>query len=84
MIHAPECCTQGHLYTQQSSDIFLRELQKNLYLYPDSSLPKDLFLDNTAVDFKLTKYYVIEPNLIKHVGFVSTLKGPSIRPADFW
>ena len=80
---APDCCTQGHLYTQQSSDIFLRELQKHLYLYPDSSLPKDLFLDNTAVEFKL-KNYVIEPNLIKHVGFVSTLKGPSIRPADFW
>ena len=79
---APMCCMPAHLYTKASVSVFARELETRLRKAPESTRPLDIVIDQILQKNKLTAL-LVEPNLVHHIGFVSTLKGVSKNPKNF-
>ena len=80
VVEAPGCCTPGVLYSQ----LYLSNLIKYLNDTKCSqSFPVDLALEQFAERNYLDRLLVI-PNLVKHIGFVSTLPGKRRKnPREF-
>ena len=79
VVSAPGCCTPAVLYPQNHLTNIID------YLHQTECTPKfplDLALDKYAGDKKLNKYLVV-PNLVKHIGFVSTLGKSWKNPREF-
>ena len=79
---APMCCTQAHLYSRTSAVVFAKGLINEIMKNPSSLTPFDLVIDKIAEEERL-KGFLVEPNIVQHIGFVSSLKGISKHPEQF-
>ena len=79
VIKAPGCCTQSILYPAYVIPDLLDHLHN---VKCTASMPVDLAIDD-FVSVKSSKRYLIEPNLFTHIGYISSIKGPSPDPALF-
>ena len=74
---APGCCCPANLYPRAH----LEELVQYLHeIHCDRSLPIDLAIDKFVEDRGLKKLLVV-PNMVKHIGFVSSLPGKNWKTA---
>lgn len=76
---APECCSPGILYPAEIVTMLNRHLNNTVchHNYPlDMALTA--FTNNLAYPS-----YIVQPNLVKHIGMISTLKGVSKYPWEF-
>ena len=79
VVPAPDCCSPAILYTADKAK------QLSTYLKTktcSSSYPIDFAMDEFA---KLNNYkkYLVEPNLLQHIGMFSSLKAKSAFPERF-
>ena len=79
IIPAPACCSPSILYPSHVIPDILDYLH-NVKCRHDN--PVDLAIDKFAVNSQYKKY-LIEPSLFMHIGYISTLKGPSRSPELF-
>ena len=76
---APDCCTPAVLYPARSAGKFASHLST---VTCSNNFPLDFALENFMGGIQL-KRYLIEPNLFKHIGLVSSTKGISRDLRDF-
>ena len=77
VVQAPGCCCPANLYPKshlQELVQYLREIRC------DRSLPIDLAIDKFVEDRGYKKLLVV-PNMVKHIGFISSLPGKNWKPA---
>ena len=78
-VPAPDCCSPAILYPRHTA----REITK--YLNQTTCSP-NYPLDKALDDFRERNdipAYLIEPNLVRHIGMVSTIKGLTRHPEEF-
>ena len=77
VVPAPGCCCPANLYQRSH----LRELVQYLQgIRCDRSLPIDLAIDKFVEDRGYSKLLVV-PNMVKHIGFISSIPGKMWKPA---
>ncbi|KAK2150022.1 hypothetical protein LSH36_427g04025 [Paralvinella palmiformis] len=76
---APQCCTPAVLYRSCVVSDLVDHLDRTKCT---KRAPVDLVIDAYTVKHNF-RNYVIEPNLFKHIGYISTLKGPARDPSFF-
>ena len=79
---APMCYTPAHVYSRTSAAVFAKGLNREIMKNTSSLTAFDLLIDQIAEEERL-KGFLVEPNIIKHIGFVSSLKGVSKHPENF-
>lgn len=79
VVPAPGCCTPAVLYPQDHLLSMIDYLQQTEC---SAGFPLDLALDKFALDRELGKLLVV-PNLVKHIGFVSSLGKAWKNPREF-
>lgn len=79
MVSAPECCSPCILYPSKSAAHIVRYLEA---VTCSHSMPLDIALDTYTHTRSLTAY-LVEPNVFRHIGFISTMKGLSNHPEEF-
>ena len=78
-IPAPDCCTQGVLYPTDMAQKLIDYLQT---VTCSAVFPVDLAMDAFAKSHGYQRR-LVEPNLLTHVGMVSSLRYNSKSPKDF-
>ncbi|KAK3596558.1 hypothetical protein CHS0354_010435 [Potamilus streckersoni] len=73
---APSCCTPAMLYTNDGARIVSNYLN-GVNCYP--KFGKDTAIDTLLMDKKLNAK-LVQPNLFKHIGLVSAVRGEMIDP----
>lgn len=79
LVRAPDCCTQAVLYPTSVVEglaEYLSEVVSNI----DFSV--DLAIDAFAHEHGLRRH-LVEPNLCRHIGFVSTIRSYAKKAAEF-
>ncbi|ELT98042.1 hypothetical protein CAPTEDRAFT_173301 [Capitella teleta] len=76
---AADCCSPSILYPREITSALLHFLNGTT-CKPDFAI--DLALDAFVHDRDLLRFS-LEPNLFKHIGFMSTIKGMSHHPEEF-
>lgn len=80
VVYAPGCCTPAVLYQRAHLSDLIQYLKKVSCLL---GFPVDLALDKFADDRDLQRLLVV-PNLVKHIGFISSLPGKGWKnPKEF-
>lgn len=79
MVSAPECCSPSILYPSKSAGHIVLYLET---VTCSHSMPLDIALDTYTSTRSLTAYLVV-PNVFRHIGFISTMKGLSNYPEEF-
>ncbi len=79
VVPAPDCCTPAILYSSQNA----KELSEHLKMTTCSAaFPVDAAIEQFASKHGHEKY-LVEPNLMQHIGMLSSIKTWSDRPLDF-
>ena len=79
VLPAPNCCSPAILYKADKA----KELSDYLKtLKCSATFPIDYAIDQFARDGGYSKF-LIEPNLVQHIGMLSTLKSWSLHPEEF-
>ncbi len=78
VVVAPGCCTPAVLYPRTH----LKDVILGLRSQSSNSHNVDIALDNIAIETGLTNYLAI-PNLVSHIGFVSSLGKGWKNPREF-
>ena len=76
---APDCCSPGILYPAHQAKTVVDVLNRTVC---NHNYPLDMALATHTRQTQLHTY-LVEPNLVKHIGMISTLKGVSNAPWDF-
>ena len=77
--HAPDCCSPGILYPVDVATQLIDMLNKTK-CHPNNPLDMAVAAFTQNIGYRT---YIVEPNLVKHIGMVSTIKGVSTSPWDF-
>ena len=77
VVQAPGCCAPANLYPKTHIEELVQYLHE---IRCDKSFPIDLAIDKFVEDRSLKKLLVI-PNMVKHIGFVSSLPGKRLKEA---
>ena len=78
-VPAPDCCTQAVLYPTRVVDGLVRHLA-------DQRCTIDYSVDIAVAGYARLRRldsYLVDPNLVRHIGFVSSVRQYGKRVADF-
>ena len=76
---APDCCSPAILYPVTTARLLVDHLNQTVC---HSNFPLDMAIARYLKETK-TRGFIVEPNLVKHIGLVSTMKGVSKYPWEF-
>ena len=79
LLPAPDCCSPANVYAQHMAVQLTHFLSS---VTCSSHFPMDAALDQFATKHSYQRY-VVEPNLIKHIGMVSSIKSEARRLEEF-
>lgn len=79
VVDAPDCCTQAILYPAAMGHGLADYLDA---VYSTSAFSVDLAIDKFALQENL-KRHLVEPNLVKHIGMLSTVRTYAKSAAEF-
>ena len=80
VVPAPNCCSPAILYPANMARKLANFLQETTCT---SRFPIDFAMDRFTRKFKL-KRYLVEPNIMKHIGMYSSIKSNRKKPEDFF
>jgi len=79
VVPAPNCCSPAILFPASMARQLTGYLENTTC---SKRFPMDFALDKFAVQHSYQRY-LVEPNIMKHIGFVSSLSSKSKNPEDF-
>ena len=79
VIVAPDCCSPGILYSNKMATDLIEYLSKRTC---SANFPIDFALDQFAIAHNY-QHFLVEPNLLTHIGMISSLRSKPKRPEEF-